>query len=134
MNASISGILEASPNEPQEAMGGEREDGSLLSQLGPQHLPYNSLVPITIVYIIIFITGMVGNCATCIVIAKNQYMQSATNYYLFNLAVADMLTLAFGESLSNLFSFWLDWVSFLSHNIIDCIVPSRFYVSPKESD
>ena len=103
MDANVSDILGVSPGESHETMAIEREDGSLLSQLGPQHLPYNSLVPMTVVYIIIFITGMVGNCATCIVIAKNQYMQSATNYYLFNLAVADMLTLAFGESLCNFF-------------------------------
>ena len=96
------------------------EDGSLLSQLGPQHLPYNSLVPMTVVYIVIFCTGMVGNCATCIVIAKNQYMQSATNYYLFNLAVADMLTLAFGKcpilfitfDLSFFFFFFFTFLSF----------------------
>ena len=101
MEVNVSKILGITSGESHEAMAIEREDGSLLSQLGPQHLPYNSLVPMTVVYIIIFITGMVGNCATCIVIAKNQYMQSATNYYLFNLAVADMLTLAFGESLSS---------------------------------
>ena len=70
----------------------------LLNTLGPKHLAYNSLIPMTVFYIVIFITGMFGNCATCIVIAKNQYMQTATNYYLFNLAVADMLTLAFGKS------------------------------------
>jgi len=90
------------------------EDGSLLSQLGPQHLPYNSLVPMTVVYIVIFCTGMVGNCATCIVIAKNQYMQSATNYYLFNLAVADMLTLAFAMPME-LFSYWQQYPWIFGH-------------------
>lgn len=69
----------------------------LLEQLGPRHLPYSSLIPMTVVYVLIFIAGMVGNCATCIVIAKNAYMQTATNYYLFNLAVADMLTLTLGN-------------------------------------
>jgi len=71
----------------------------LLEQLGPRHLPYSSLIPMTVVYVLIFIAGMVGNCATCIVIAKNAYMQTATNYYLFNLAVADMLTLTLGNLL-----------------------------------
>ena len=42
----------------------------LLDTLGPKHLPYDSLIPITVVYSFIFVTGMVGNCATCIVIAK----------------------------------------------------------------
>ncbi|WAR08041.1 PK1R-like protein [Mya arenaria] len=37
-----------------------------------------------------------GNVCTCIVIARNNYMHTATNYYLFSLAVSDMLTLIFG--------------------------------------
>lgn len=69
----------------------------LLDQLGPKQVPYASLIPMTCIYVLIFVTGMVGNGATCIVIAKNAYMQSATNYYLFNLAVADMLTLTLGK-------------------------------------
>ena len=50
----------------------------LESLLGPKRMPYNSLIPMTVVYSIIFVTGMVGNCATCIVIAKNQYMQTVS--------------------------------------------------------
>ena len=90
------GVDWASANDTDGMTSLEKE--WLLSELGPRHLPYNSLIPMTVIYTLIFITGMVGNCATCIVIAKNQYMQSATNYYLFNLAIADMLTLTFSKS------------------------------------
>ena len=38
---------------------------------------------------------MLGNLATCIVILRNEYMRTTTNIYLFNLAVADLLTLLF---------------------------------------
>lgn len=50
----------------------------------------------TIIYILILMTGLVGNISTCIVISRNKYMHSATNYYLFSLAVSDTLFLLFG--------------------------------------
>lgn len=73
--------------------------------LGPRHLPYANLIPFTFVYCVIFVTGIVGNSITCLVIVRNQYMQTATNFYLFNLAIADMLTLITAMPLE-LFSFW----------------------------
>ena len=60
-------------------------------------LPYETLIPITVIYVAIFLSGVFGNVTTMLVILTNQYMHSATNYYLFNLAVADMTTLIMGE-------------------------------------
>lgn len=65
--------------------------------LGPQRLPNETLIPVTIIYILIFVTGVFGNVTTCIVILTNQYMRTATNYYLFNLALSDMTTLIVGK-------------------------------------
>ena len=59
--------------------------------------PLSIILPISICYLIIFITGILGNVITCFVIAKNKTMHTATNYYLFNLAVSDFLVLVFGE-------------------------------------
>ncbi|GAB6024111.1 hypothetical protein CHUAL_008821 [Chamberlinius hualienensis] len=64
--------------------------------LGPKHLPMDIVLPITIVYVIIFITGVLGNVSVCLVIVKKSSMQTATNYYLFSLAVSDVLQLIFG--------------------------------------
>lgn len=58
--------------------------------------PLSLIVPITVVYAVIFITGVVGNVSTCIVIARNKSMHTATNYYLFSLAISDMLLLISG--------------------------------------
>ncbi|GFR31215.1 uncharacterized protein TNCT_88721 [Trichonephila clavata] len=74
-------------------------DDYLAAVLGPKRLPLNWLLPLTTVYAVIFATGLIGNTCTCVVIASNPYMQTATNCYLFNLAVADMLTLICGESI-----------------------------------
>ncbi len=51
----------------------------------------------TIIYVIMFITGVTGNVAVCLVIIKNRSMHTATNYYLFSLAVSDLVILLLGE-------------------------------------
>ncbi|KAG5315953.1 CAPAR protein, partial [Acromyrmex insinuator] len=63
---------------------------------GPKHLPLKLVLPITFVYVAIFVTGVFGNVVTCIVIRRNPVMQTATNYYLFNLAISDLLLLILG--------------------------------------
>lgn len=54
------------------------------------------VLPIIIIYVLIFVSGIVGNIGTCIVIARNRSMQTATNYYLFSLAISDLLLLVSG--------------------------------------
>ncbi len=61
-------------------------------------------VVLTIVYCLIFISGVIGNFCTCIVITRNNYMHTATNYYLFSLAISDVLTLILGMYSSSYFS------------------------------
>ncbi|XP_059079871.1 neuropeptides capa receptor-like isoform X2 [Tigriopus californicus] len=68
----------------------------LRNVLGPQRQPAEKLIPLTIVYIVMFITGVFGNLSVCCVILRIPGMRSATNYYLFSLAVADMLILLLG--------------------------------------
>lgn len=48
-------------------------------------------------YVITFIAGIVGNAIVCIVIVRHTTMHTATNYYLFSLAVSDLIYLLFGE-------------------------------------
>lgn len=58
--------------------------------------PLSTVIPMTILYALILIAGVIGNISTCIVIARNKYMRTATNYYLFSLAVSDLLLLILG--------------------------------------
>ncbi|CAM1325330.1 NMUR1 (predicted) [Pycnogonum litorale] len=50
----------------------------------------------TIVYLVVFFTGVIGNICTCVVISRNRYMHTATNFYLFSLAISDLLLLLLG--------------------------------------
>ncbi|XP_035705429.1 pyrokinin-1 receptor-like isoform X2 [Folsomia candida] len=61
--------------------------------LGPRSLPLTSLIPMSIIYSLILLTGVFGNVTTMVVIITNNWMHTATNYYLFNLACADLTTL-----------------------------------------
>lgn len=69
----------------------------LTKVLGPKYLSMRMVIPLTIIYMIIFITGIFGNIVTCIVIIKNSAMQTATNYYLLSLAISDLILLVLGE-------------------------------------
>jgi neuromedin U receptor 1 len=72
------------------------DEVGIAEMYGPTRDPLYVVIPITIIYLIIFITGFVGNICTCIVIFKNRNMHTATNYYLFSLAVSDFLLLVTG--------------------------------------
>lgn len=52
---------------------------------------------VTILYVGTFIAGIVGNVIVCMVIIRHSSMHTATNYYLFSLAVSDLIYLLFGE-------------------------------------
>ncbi|UXI15701.1 hypothetical protein NH340_JMT01644 [Sarcoptes scabiei] len=64
--------------------------------IGPVRDSNSIVILMTIVYVAILITGVTGNLITCLVIAKKRYMHTATNYYLFSLAVSDLLLLILG--------------------------------------
>ncbi|XP_063991336.1 neuropeptides capa receptor-like [Diachasmimorpha longicaudata] len=72
------------------------EEEYLQLQLGPKHLPLQLVIPITVIYVFIFVMGIFGNVVTCWVILRNPIMQTATNYYLFSLAVSDVMLLVLG--------------------------------------
>lgn len=73
--------------------------------LGPKRDSIYIIIPVTIIYVIIFITGTVGNVSTCIVIARNRAMHTATNYYLFSLAISDLVLLITGLP-QEIYLFW----------------------------
>ncbi|CAG2164736.1 unnamed protein product [Oppiella nova] len=74
--------------------------------LGPQRsLSLSWLIPLTVVYIIILIIGVLGNVITILVILRFRYMQTITNLYLCNLAITDLITLICGMPLE-LYTLW----------------------------
>lgn len=73
------------------------EEEYLSRILGPKYLSLKLVIPLTLAYVSIFVTGVLGNVATCIVIIKNSSMHTSTNYYLFGLAISDLILLTLGK-------------------------------------
>ncbi|KAG6453130.1 pyrokinin-1 receptor isoform X1 [Manduca sexta] len=71
---------------------------NVTSQSAAYSEPYtlDLLVPLSITYAVIFVAGILGNTSTCIVIARNRSMHTATNFYLFSLAISDLILLVCG--------------------------------------
>ena len=74
------------------------QDRFLEEALGPKHKYGETkvLVP-TIIYSAISVLGIPGNILTCLTILTNSYLKTAPNYFIFNLAAVDLLTLIIGK-------------------------------------
>ncbi|XP_037946171.1 neuropeptides capa receptor-like [Teleopsis dalmanni] len=72
---------------------------------GPQRLPLHTVLLVTIIFGVIFITSVLGNVLVCVVIVRHSTLHTATNYYLFSLAVSDLLYLLFGLP-AEVFLYW----------------------------
>lgn len=79
---------------------------NLLEVLGPKRSPF--FLPVTLVYLLIFLTGLSGNLLTCMVIARHKKMRNPTNLYLVSLAVSDLLVLLFGMPLE-IYDLWQNY-------------------------
>ncbi|XP_059197555.1 neuromedin-U receptor 1 [Centropristis striata] len=82
------------------------EQEYLENSLGPRRSPV--FLPVCLIYLVIFLVGVVGNLLTCTVIARNKVMWTPTNYYLFSLAVSDLLVLLLGMPLE-LYELWQNY-------------------------
>lgn len=63
------------------------------------------VIPMTITYVMILLAGLIGNITVCVIIIRNREMHTTTNYYLFNLAISDLLYLLIGLPLE-IHMFW----------------------------
>ncbi|XP_073325132.1 neuromedin-U receptor 1 [Pagrus major] len=79
---------------------------NLFEILGPKRSPF--FMPVTSVYLLIFLTGLSGNLLTCVVIARHKKMRNPTNLYLVSLAVSDLLVLMFGMPLE-IYDLWQNY-------------------------
>ncbi|XP_048356010.1 neuromedin-U receptor 1 [Sphaerodactylus townsendi] len=74
--------------------------------LGPRRSGF--FIPICTTYLLIFVVGAVGNTLTCLVIIQHRIMRTPTNYYLFSLAVSDLLVLLLGMPLE-IYEMWSNY-------------------------
>ena len=91
---------------------------SLQIDLGPHlfhHIACDQalLWAMTIFYVIVFVTGILGNMSVIVVIIKSKGLHCAMNYYLVSLALADILIIILGNLgwTTARLDCWLDIVS-----------------------
>uniref|UniRef100_A0A8C6RJR5 Neuromedin U receptor 2 n=1 Tax=Nannospalax galili TaxID=1026970 RepID=A0A8C6RJR5_NANGA len=65
-------------------------------------------LPVSVAYALIFLVGVVGNLLVCLVILRHQTLKTPTNYYLFSLAVSDLLVLLLGMPLE-VYEMWYNY-------------------------
>ncbi|XGW09795.1 hypothetical protein V3C99_011787 [Haemonchus contortus] len=80
--------------EPQFSV--ENISSYVLAVMGNRCQSEAIVVPTVIAYSLIFIIGTVGNICTCVVITRNRSMHTHTNFYLFSLALSDLVVLFLG--------------------------------------
>ncbi|MCL4150794.1 UNVERIFIED_CONTAM: hypothetical protein GTU68_000561 [Idotea baltica] len=70
-----------------------------------------------ILYVTIFMLGVFGNCLVCYVVFRNKPMQTVTNFFITNLALADILLCIFAVPFTPLYFFMGEWIfgSILCH-------------------
>lgn len=69
---------------------------ALENLLGPQKKTVAFVICMGTVYILILLCGIIGNISTCFLIALKKCMHTSTNYYLFSLALSNLLSLITG--------------------------------------
>lgn len=82
------------------------EDNYLSEKRGKLHSP--EFLPVCVMYVAIFLVGVLGNSLTCAVILRYRVMQTPTNFYLLSLAVSDLLVLLLGMPLE-LYEMWQNY-------------------------
>ena len=75
----------------------------VIRKLGKRNTDPLSTFCLITIYVVVFVTGVFGNLTTCVVIQRNKFMHSITNFYLSSLAVADLLIIVLGEYFVYLF-------------------------------
>ncbi|KAG9511066.1 Pyrokinin-1 receptor, partial [Fragariocoptes setiger] len=109
----------------------DMEEARYLLGLPDQREALSTAIPLTIIYALLLVTGCLGNLCTAIVIArpKNRYMHTATNYYLFSLAMSDFLFLITGLP-DEIYALWQRYPYRFSETF--CIL--RGYISEASTD
>ncbi|KAL7876269.1 hypothetical protein AOLI_G00112320 [Acnodon oligacanthus] len=85
-------VEDCAPNSPWQSGLPDMYNYSVNESWTEEAEPLSPIIPvITAVYSVVFVVSLVGNCLVMYVIIRYTKMKTATNIYIFNLAVADAL-------------------------------------------
>ncbi|KAG7231164.1 hypothetical protein INR49_011995, partial [Caranx melampygus] len=91
-NKCLSTVLEDCPLNSSAWVSGYSESRNVTHDESWEQESMSPIIPIiTAVYSVVFVVGLLGNCLVMYVIVRYTKMKTATNIYIFNLALADAL-------------------------------------------
>ena len=67
-------------------------------------------VLIYILYVVVFVVGLLGNALVVFVVAQNRTMQTVTNCFIANLALSDILLCVLAVPFTPLYFFLKEWI------------------------
>ena len=86
-------------------------DFRFIPYIGPiKEVPVWEIVVKSLIYVIITILSLIGNVLIIVIVMKNKTMKTVTNFYIVNLAVADLmvtLTCTWVTLVDNLTEGWI---------------------------
>lgn len=100
MSDSISNISTSDPNSSQQsndtlgslASGYLNQTNDSNEEPVPVYMQHMTTI-LVILHFSVFVSGLVGNALVCLSVYRNKSLQTVTNYYIVNLAVADFLVI-----------------------------------------
>ena len=114
LSSTSEAIITTPTTTTSEIFNSTPDDATYIAdRLGAKHLPLTTSIPISVVYAIIFVVGVLGNVSTICVILKNKYMHTSTNVYLANLAMSDLLTHLVGKFF---FAYYIIYINTISQS------------------
>ncbi|XP_070555433.1 orexin/Hypocretin receptor type 1-like [Ptychodera flava] len=69
-----------------------------------------STIFLIILYVLVFVAAVMGNTLVIVVVACNAHMRNVTNYFLVNLAVADLLVAIFCVPIQLGYDIYTNWI------------------------
>ncbi|XP_070708963.1 delta-type opioid receptor-like [Pempheris klunzingeri] len=91
-NKCLSALLEDCPMNSSAWVSGYSDSRNVTHDDSWEQEGMSPIIPIiTAVYSVVFVVGLLGNCLVMYVIIRYTKMKTATNIYIFNLALADAL-------------------------------------------
>lgn len=79
-----------------------------------------------VAYIVVFIVGLIGNCFVIAVVYRSPRMRTVTNFFIVNLAVADILVIVFCLPATLMSNIFVREYFFNEIHIINCLLNFHF--------
>ena len=112
----------------------EQKHDAIVALVGPkQRHSLAKVYVLTTYYGCLILVGVFGNLLTSWVISKSLVLQTPPNFYIFNLAIVDLITLLLGKYNCKGLKFWLLFVFIISKTLaLRFILRHFFSVLPME--